>query len=91
MNHASFSSFVVPVLPAIGLCNTFSFCAVPLLDDTLHDVSHLVGRHRIDDLLTIINDLRLILSIPLLGRALITISRVMSPIYTTVAVLDRNL
>ena len=70
-NHASFSSLVVPVLPAIGLpiSRVKPAPARAALDHALHHRGDLVGGHRIEHLLAPVDQRRLVLVRPLVGVA----------------------
>src|SRR5215467_6742252 len=65
----------------------FQLLSCATLNDTFHNVNHLIRRHGIDDLLAIINNYGFILSLPFLRRTLITIARVMTPNGATIAIL----
>ena len=89
MNQASFSSLVVPVLPAIGPLQHLQLLRRAALDDAFHDVDGLIGRHRIDDLLAIVDEFRLILSLSTLSlRNWSQLALVMAPNGAAVAILD---
>ena len=59
MNQTSFSSLVVPVLPAIGLPTSRTAVAGAALHDALHHRGDLVGGHRVDHLLAAVDQRRL--------------------------------
>ena len=89
MNQASFSSLVVPVLPAERLADG-------LMDDgagaaKCHAFQHrrdLIGGHRIDDLLPVVGKLRHFLAAPGFRRAIVARAAVGPPDGPSVAVLD---
>src|SRR5215831_9275249 len=62
----------------------FQLLSRATLNDTFHNVNHLIRRHRIDNLLAIINNYWFILSFPFLRRTLIAIARVMTPNRATI-------
>src|SRR5262249_6825906 len=58
------------------------------LDDALHDVGHLVSRHRIDDLRAIVDELRLLLAGPFSCRAIGALAIIVLPDGAAVTILD---
>src|SRR6476620_8947201 len=58
------------------------------LDDAFHDGGHLVRRHRVDDLRTIVNELGLVLIGPFSCRAIGAVAIVMLPDGAAVTVLN---
>src|SRR5215467_3270251 len=56
------------------------------LNDTFHNVNHLVRRHRVNDLFAIIDNYGFILSFPFLRRTLIASAWVMTPNGATIAI-----
>src|SRR4026207_1953876 len=64
----------------------FQLLSCPTLNDTFHNVNHLIRRHRVDDLLAMIDNYGFILSLPFLRRTLIASARIMTPNGATIAV-----
>ena len=88
-NQASFSSLVVPVLPAIGLPTSLTHGRGAGLHHAFHHRGDLVGRHRIQHLLAAIDQLRLGLVLPAAGRvAAAAFARVVLEDGVAVAILD---
>ena len=88
-NQTSFSSLVVPVLPAIGLPTSLSDRRGAALDHAFHDRGDLVGRHRIHHLLAPVDQRRLGLALPALGgRAAAAFALVVLVDGVAVAILD---
>ena len=69
MNQTSFSSLVVPVLPAIGLPTSRTTVAGAALHDAFHHRRDLVGGHRVEHALALVDQRRLGLILPLVGIA----------------------
>src|SRR6516164_10032465 len=65
----------------------FQLLSCATLNDTFHNVNHLIRRHRVNDLFAIIGNIGFILSFPFLRRTLIAIAWVMTPNGATIAVL----
>ena len=79
MNQASFSSLVVPVLPASGRPTRFQRRRGAALDHALEDRGHLVGRMRVDDLGPVVGDFGLLLVLPGIGLAALADALVVAP------------
>ena len=88
MNQTSFSSLVVPVLPAIGLPTVAHDRRGAALHDAFHHRGDLVGGHRIEHLLAAVDQGRLGLILPLVGVAAVAFALVVLVDGVAVAVLD---
>ena len=88
MNQTSFSSLVVPVLPAIGLPTSLTTVAGAALHDAFHHRGDLIGGHRIDHLLAAVEQGRLGLIVPFGGVAADAFALVVLVDGVAVAVLD---
>ena len=88
MNQTSFSSLVVPVLPAIGLPTCLHHGRGAALHHAFHHRGDLVGGHRIDHLLAPVDQARLGLVLPLVGVAAAAFALVVLVDGAAVAILD---
>ena len=88
MNQTSFSSLVVPVLPAIGLPTSRTHRRGAALDHAFHHRGDLIGGHRIEHLLAPVDQRRLGLVAPLVGVAAAAFALVVLVDGVAVAVLD---